>query len=784
MPDLLNISVSGLSAYQGALATTSHNIANVGNENYTRQRAELDARNPLREGPAFFGQGVDLTSVNRIIDQFNSLSLRDSTSNVGRLDTFESYAVRVESIVADEQSSLMPALDNYFNALNDVANDPSANAPRVALLGSAEILEQSFASIGSELQALESEINLSVRAEISEINSITTELASLNERISSVSAVGDRPSDLLDQRDALLKRLSEKIAVTVVEQADGNLNVLVGTGQLLVSGSTVSTLVAQQDAAQPDRISVGMQSSAGTVDVTDSLVGGDLGGLLDVRDSFLKDTQNRMGLLAISVAESMNAQHTQGYDLNGDFGTNQFSTVSTGHLQAQFGGDYLANGLAVGETISFDLQFDGRTVNTAYTVQVGDTNQDIANGLLFGATGIDNDANVTDNADGTYTLAGTTPGVSMTFELYGSNIKFETAGGPSPLGNNLAISNITDGATNNATLALSALGSSSTRATAGVVSTGNPATFIGPSTVATPNQNNTGTGVMNFSITDVSALTVSDYEVGFDGVNYNVVRLSDNVTVATGAGPFSVDGLEITAGGAAAAGDSFYIRPTDLGAVSFQALISDPAQIAAAGPVRATTNINNIGSIEISSPTVTDVLDGDLTDTVDIYFDPANPSGTFDVVDRASGTVLQNDVVYFNGININQNGWQIQLTGEPRPGDTFTVQDNAGAVADNRNALLLASLQTTGVLNNGNTTFEQSYTALTSSVGVVTQQVKIGLEVEESLLNSAIERRESVSGVNLDEEAANLIRYQQAYQALSRVIQVSQEIFDSLLNAV
>jgi len=141
-------------------------------------------------------------------------------------------------------------------------------------------------------------------------------------------------------------------------------------------------------------------------------------------------------------------------------------------------------------------------------------------------------------------------------------------------------------------------------------------------------------------------------------------------------------------------------------------------------------------------------------------------------------------VVYFNGINISQNGWQVQLTGDPRPGDTFTVQNNAGAVGDNRNALLLASLQTTGVLNGGNTTFEQSYTGLVSSVGVVTQQVKISLEVEESLLDGAIERRESLSGVNLDEVAANLIRYQQAYQALSRVIQVSQEIFDSLLNAV
>lgn len=392
MADLLNISVSGLRTYQGAMSTTSHNIANVGNEDYTRQRVELDARLPIREGPAFFGQGVDLTAINRIIDDFNTISLRDTTSSVSRLDTFESYAVRVETIVADEQSSLMPALDSFFNALNDVANDPSASAPRITLLGAAEILQQSFASIGNELQSIESEIDLRVRAEIDEINSIAAEIASVNEKLTSTSSVENYPSDLLDKRDSLLKKLSEKISVTVVEQTDGNLNVLVGTGQLLVANTTSLTLVAQQDAAQSDKVSVGIQSSGGTVDVTDTLVGGDLGGLLDVRDNLLNDAQNQMGRLAIAFSDSMNDQHIQGYDLNGNFGTNQFSTVSTGHLQAQFGGDYLNNGFAVGETVSFDLQFDGRTVTASHTVLAGDTNQDVANGLLFGATGIDADA--------------------------------------------------------------------------------------------------------------------------------------------------------------------------------------------------------------------------------------------------------------------------------------------------------------------------------------------------------------------------------------------------------
>ena len=786
MPDLLSISASGLRAYQGALSTTSHNIANVGNEDYTRQRVEFDAKMPIKLGTEFFGQGVDLTSVNRIIDEFNSIDLRELTSNVERLSTFESFASRVETIVADDTANLMPALDGFFNALNDVANDPSASAPRVALLGATELLEQRFQSMGDELQKLENEINLSIRGEISEINAITSDLARINETLASVSSIDNRPSDLLDKRDALLKQLSEKISVTVVEQANGNINVLVGTGQLLVTNSTALQLTTQTDVADPGKLSVAVQTFGGSVSVTDSLVGGELGGLLDFRDNMLNTAQNRLGRTAIGLAETINAQHIQGYDLNGDFGTNLFSTVSTGHLQAQFGGDYLSNGFAVGDVVSFDLQFDGRTVNVSHTVGALDTNQSIATALLTDpANGINADANVTDNLDGTYTLAGTTPGISLTFELFGSNIQFESAGGPSPLGNNLVINNVADSGGGDAVLELSPLGSSSTRFTSGVASVGLPATFVGPSTTAVRNQNNTSLAEVYYSVTDVSALTISDYEVRYDGANFQVTRLSDNVAFPPGPGPFVIDGLEITSGGVPAVNDSFIIKPTELGAVNFTSLQKDPDKLAAASPVRATGSVSNIGSVEISPTTITDNTNSDLTRTVDIFFDPVNPSGTFDVVDQVSGAVLQNDVIYFDGINVNQNGWQIQLTGStPPPGDTFRVQDNVNATADNRNALLLAGFQSLGVLDSGNTSFEQSYSTLVSEVGVITQQVQINLEVEESLLSSAIERRESVSGVNLDEEAADLIRFQQAYQAMSRVVQTAQELFNSLLAAI
>jgi len=787
MADILNTSLSGLRAYQTALATTSHNISNVGTEGYSRQRVELVARPPQQFGSTQIGQGVDISNVSRIFDNFVIESIRDFSSTTSRLSIFESFATRTENLISDEQGSLMPALESFFSALSDVSNDPSSTAPRISLLERAENLQQRFNSLANNLLDLQQEVDNQLNFVVSDINSIAQEIARINEAINKVSSIDSQPPDLLDQRDQLLKQLSEKVSVNTVVQNDGTLNVLIGTGQLLVSGSNVLTLAVTADSAQPDRRAILLQSSSGSVDITNTLNGGEIGGLLDFSNTMLDDAQNRLGRMAIALSETFNAQNIQGYDLNGDLGTNFFSTVGTGNLQGVFGADYRANGFDDGDTVSFQLDFDG--VSLAVNVPAiapGDTNDVIAQNILdaIGAA-----AAVAANPDGSYTVPGTTPGVDITFRLQGANldgsfIEFETAGGPSASLNNLQISALTDGAANDLVMETSLIGSSSTQVNAALINATNTVTYLGPSNGTFPNLSNIGAGVVNFSITDVTQLTVSDYQVNYDGANYNVVRLSDNTTVASGAGPFNVDGMTITPGGVSVAGDSFYLRPTRLGALNFQSLISDPADIAAASPLRSGSTVANLGDISISQATVIDITDGDVLRTVDIYFDPANPSNTFDVVDRATGTVIQNDVVYTDGMVLTQNGWQVQLTGNAELGDTLTVQQNTGAATDNRNALLLVALQNTPFMDSNTSTYQHAYNTLTTEVGTVTQQIKINLEVEENLLDAAIQEREMVSGVNLDEEAADLIRFQQAYQALSRIIQTSQQIFQSLLDAV
>jgi len=265
----------------------------------------------------------------------------------------------------------------------------------------------------------------------------------------SVSAVNQQPNDLLDKRDLVLKQLSDKVSINILEQSDGTMNVLMGSGQLLVTGTTALRLGALADPAQPDRLSVLLQSTGGSLDLSNTAIGGELGGLLDFRNNLLDRAQNTLGRTAIALSETFNAQHVQGLDLNGNIGTNFFSTVGVGDLRGSLGGDYLNSGFEytgaptnAGDTVSFDMVFDGQTIPISYTVGVADTNTDIANGII---AEINAHANVTDNGDGTYTLAGgTTAGVSMTFQLNGTNIEFQSAGGPSSLGNTLVINNMAD----------------------------------------------------------------------------------------------------------------------------------------------------------------------------------------------------------------------------------------------------------------------------------------------------------------------------------------------------
>jgi flagellar hook-associated protein 1 FlgK len=303
----------------------------------------------------------------------------------------------------------------------------------------------------------------------------------------------------------------------------------------------------------------------------------------------------------------------------------------------------------------------------------------------------------------------------------------------------------------------------------------------GTSPEALASANNGSGATLAVTVSDPDVLTTSDYRLHYDGATYTVTRLSDNATVYSGAtAPTTLasEGLTLALSGTAVAGDSFLIRPTRRAAEDFAVAVSDPRAIAAAAPIRTAAALANSGNARISAGTVNapPPPDVNLQQTVTITF--TSPS-TYDV--SGTGTGNPSGLAYVSGANISYNGWTVQISGTPAAGDVFTVQANTDGAGDNRNALLLGGLQNSPRLAGGSTTYSDAYAQLVAEVGSKTQSADMNRQAQAAVLAQAVNAREAVSGVNLDEEAASLLRYQQAYQAAAQTISVADNMFQTLL---
>lgn len=295
-------------------------------------------------------------------------------------------------------------------------------------------------------------------------------------------------------------------------------------------------------------------------------------------------------------------------------------------------------------------------------------------------------------------------------------------------------------------------------------------TFGGPAT-------NTGAINVALDTANVSELTTSDYRLTSDGANLSLQRLSDGqVTTLSGAGPFNVDGLIIDITTAPAAGDEWLLQPTKFAPRGLALALTDPRTVALASPVQTTAGIGNVSDAVIGRASVLDRDNAALLTTVNLVFN--DPPTTFQL--NGAGALIP----YSSGADIDVNGWRVQITGTPAAGDTFTVSSNVGGVGDNGNGLLMAGLAQESVMIGGTATFGEAYGELIGDIGSRTQQNRISREALGALRESAQARREALSGVNLDEEAANLLRYQQAYQAAAQVISVASTTFEALIGAV
>ena len=374
MTDLLNTGKTALFAFQRALSTTSNNIANVNTDGYARQRVDFESLS-TNGGKLNTGSGVRITNIERLVDEFATARVSSATSAHAAQQTHYEMASRLDELVATEGMSVAPALNNFFNAIQDANADPSSIAPRGVVIEYAEQLANRFQSLQGQFDDARDEVNDRTREAVNTVDQLAQSIADINARISTTGDALTSPSlhDLKDQRDQIVEKLSEYIDVDTLIQDNGAMSVFIGKGITLVSDSHAQKLSTTRDNLYPDRVQIQIGEGNSTQVLTSRLQGGIIGGLNEFSDDTLSDAMHELGRLALTFADEINQQHGVGVDLDGTPGADMF-----GQTEPEVFADTRNSGTGVVEGVIFDtqaleasdyvLRFDGASFTSTRSV--------------------------------------------------------------------------------------------------------------------------------------------------------------------------------------------------------------------------------------------------------------------------------------------------------------------------------------------------------------------------------------------------------------------------------
>jgi flagellar hook-associated protein 1 FlgK len=724
---VLGTGITGLLAFQRALATTSHNIANAATEGYSRQRVDLTTNTPQRIGSGYIGQGVNVDGIRRMQDEWVDAQLRTSLSDSANATTRADFAERVDGLLADQSTGLAPTLENFFAAAQDMASDPTALPARMVMLNETEALVGRFEAINSRLDEQRRLANGQIETSVEEINQYAKSVADLNKQIIARSSGGSSPNDLLDRRDTILRKLSEKVDVSLSTQDDGAVNVFIGSGQGLVVGSNASELTFSNLSGDPLNWDVGLKAVQSNVpiNITRFVTGGEVGGLLETRTQLLDKAQNELGLTALNLAARFNEQNKLGLDLEGELGTDIFEMPE---VVINPGINNSATG-SLGVTIDdvsqltpkdYRLRYDGANFqltrlpeNTSVTL-VPDPNDPTNPNVRF-ADGLRID---------TTAIAGAASGDSWLIQptrFAATGLEMAMTDPAKIAATSGALSEVNNtGEARPVALEINNPDSTNTYLPAAVVA--KTSSELNLMSLSYGGAAGSAT-VESFRVLDTqnsNLLTSPSTAINFDAARNQFVVGDERFALdPTGTTTIQANGWELKIQGTPNNGTALNINVTSF-------------------PVVQTPPFIPITSITPPDPDLTDSIPPD---------------------------------------------WKLNIRGIPEAGDLFTVELSKDRPGDNRNMLEMTGIQGERLIQ-GRTTLQGGYNTLIADVGTQTRRAQISRDSSTALLESAQQQREAISGVNLDEEAANMIRFQQAYQAAAQVITTSNNMFNTLLNAV
>ena len=330
MSDMLSLGASGITAYQRALATVSNNIANVATDGYSRQSVSFQATAPKALGTNYVGTGVMVEAIVRQYDAFIESNLRGSLSDLKSQSPLVTYANRIVDLMADESTSLSLAMGQFFSSARDLAAEPASLIARNVFLRGADSTANGFHLIAEQLNSIEEETRIGISDIPSAVNTIAEQLSLVNKQLGRTPMVENQPADLLDERDRLLREMSEKVRIKTQFANNGEVKVS-------LTDNFEQGVIVERDQSQKLGLDVGGDGRVTMVlnpnspqkrETLGSLSGGELGGLLAFREQVLKPMQENLNLLAKTFMDEVNSIHRDGVDAMGRPGENLFTLSS------------------------------------------------------------------------------------------------------------------------------------------------------------------------------------------------------------------------------------------------------------------------------------------------------------------------------------------------------------------------------------------------------------------------------------------------------------------------
>ena len=310
-----------MAAQFAGLQTTGHNIANANVAGYSRQQVDLATSRGQWQLGHFYGSGVDVAAVSRSHDDF----LTSESSSAGSLAAMDSARLDqlkgLENVFPPGEGGMGDLTSQFFKALSDVSNHPGDLPSRRVALARAGDLAARFGVAGNALDQLQIGVSTSLKATVTEVNGLAQGIAGLNKQIAALKSLGQPPNDLMDQRDEMIAKLSQKIRVSRVDASDGTTTVSVSNGQPLVLGSVAASLQVGQDPRDSTRSALTMMNGpVATALDENTLGGGSVAGLLQFQNQDLVLGRNLMGRLATAVGMAINDQQAHGLSLQEPLG--------------------------------------------------------------------------------------------------------------------------------------------------------------------------------------------------------------------------------------------------------------------------------------------------------------------------------------------------------------------------------------------------------------------------------------------------------------------------------